>query len=83
MTAESLTRKTLPAETAGGGFRARRPEAEARQFLQNPALITSTLNCLSDSSNSGLEEVLLERRELWPNAPPQGAPVKQGELPRL
>jgi hypothetical protein len=63
MTAESLTRKTLPAETAGGGLRARRPEAEARQLLQNPALITSTLNCLSDSSNSGLEEMLLERRE--------------------
>ena len=83
MTAESLTRKTLPAETAGGGSTARRTAAETRQLLQNPALITSTLNCLSDSSNSGLEEMLLERRELWPNAPPQGASIKQGELPRL
>jgi hypothetical protein len=38
---------------------------------------------LSDSSNSGLEELLLERRELWPNAPPQAASVKERELPRF
>ena len=52
---------------------------------QSRALIKSTLNCLSDSSNSGLEELLLERRERLAesNAPPQGASVKERELPRL
>ena len=33
---------------------------------QSRALIKCSLNCLSDSSNSGLEGLLLERRELWP-----------------
>ena len=71
---------------------ARPPAARARQFLLNPpssdqsrALIKSTLNCLSDSSNSGLEQLLLEWRERLAesNAPPQGASVKERELPRL
>ncbi len=67
MTAEGLTGETLPAET-GGGATARQHAAGARQLLQNPpssnqsrALIKSTLNCLCNSSNSGLDELLRER----------------------
>jgi hypothetical protein len=91
MAGEGLTRETLPAETAGGFYgeatRGRSAPAltEPASSNQSRALIKSTLNCLSDSSNSGLEELLLERRERLAesNAPPQGASVKERELPRL
>ena len=66
MTAEGLTRETLPAETAGGvyGEATRAPAlTEPASSNQSRALTKSTLNCLSDSSNSGLEEPLLEWRE--------------------
>ncbi len=90
MTAEGLTRQTLPAETGGGFYgeairgRSAPTLTEPASSNQSRALIKSTLNCLCDSS-TGLEELLRERPERLakPNAPPQGASVKERELSRL
>ena len=81
-----------PASRDGRGFYGEAIRGRSAPTLTEPAssnqsraLIKSTLNCLCDSSNSGLEELLRERPERLaePNAPPQGASVKERELSRL
>ena len=90
MTAEGLTRETCQQRREGfhgeaTGDRSAPALTEPASSNQSRALIKSILNCLCDSSNSGLEELLRERPERLaePNAPPQGASVKERELPLL